>query len=84
MFGFCNPDFKNRALIASAVSFKVNKKDSFRRDNCQDFPPVIILSSINDKVHKVQEKVVRVKVSKIVLNILQNDTFPQCAISKAN
>ena len=84
MFGFCNTDFNNRALIAPTASFKVNNKDSFRRDNSQYFPPVIILSSINDKVHKVEEKLVRVKGSKIVLNILQNDTSPQCAISKAN
>ena len=34
---------------------KVNN-DSFTRDNRQDFPPVIILSSIIDKVGKVEEK----------------------------
>ena len=67
MFDFRNPDLNNRALTAPAKSFKVNNKDSFRRDNSQDFT-VIILSSINDKVHKVEE----------------NDTSPQCAISKAN
>ena len=54
-----------RALIAP--SFKVNTNDSFTRDNSQDFPPVIILSSVND--NKVEEKLVRVKGSKIVLNI---------------
>ena len=35
-----------RALIA--LSSKVNNNDSFTRDNGQDFPPVIVLSSIND------------------------------------
>ena len=84
MFGVCNPDLNKRALIASTVSFKVNNIDSFRRDNSRDFPPVIILSSISDEVHKVEEKLVKVKGSKIVLNILQNGTSPQCAISKAN
>ena len=48
MFGFLNTDLNNRALIAPVRSFKLNNKDSFRRDNSQDFPPVIILSSIND------------------------------------
>ena len=71
MFGFCNPDFNNRALIAPSKSLKMNNKDSFRIDNSQDFPPVIILSSINDKVDKVEEKLVRVKGSKIVLNITE-------------
>ena len=58
MFGFCNPDLNKRALIAPARSFKVNNKGSFRRDYSQDFPPVITLSSIDDKV---EEKLVRVK-----------------------
>ena len=44
-------------------------KDYFTRDNSLDFPPVIILSSIVDKVNKVEEKFVWVKGSKIVLNI---------------
>ena len=67
MFDFRNPDLNNRALTAPTKSFKVNNKDPFGRDNSQDFR-VIILSSINDKVDKVEE----------------NDTSPQCAISKAN
>ena len=45
---FCNLVFNYRALIAPTKSFKVNNKDSFRRNNSQDFPLVIILSSIND------------------------------------
>ena len=55
-----------RALIAQ--SFKVNNNNSFTRDNSQDFPPVIILSSLMI-VNKMEEKLVRVKGSKIVLNI---------------
>ena len=49
----------------------MNNKDSFTRDNSQDFPPVIILSPIIDKVSKVEEKFVWVKGSKIVLNITE-------------
>ena len=49
----------------------MNNKDSFTRDNSQDFPSVIILSSIVDKVNKVKEKFVWVKGSKIVLNITE-------------
>ena len=44
----------------------MNNNNSFTRDNSQDFPPVIILSSI---INKVKDKLVRVKGSKIVLNI---------------
>ena len=54
MFDFHNSDLNSRALTAPAKSFKVNNKDSFRRDNSQDFT-VIILSPINDKVDKVEE-----------------------------
>ena len=58
MFGFRNPDLNNIALTAPTESFKVNNKagnkDSFRRDNSQNFT-VIILSSINDKVNEVEE-----------------------------
>ena len=50
----------------------MDNKDSFRRDNSQDFgAPVIMLSSVNDKVDKVEEKLVRVKGSKIALNIIE-------------
>ena len=45
----------------------MNNKDSFTRDNSQDFPPVINI----DKVNKVEEKFVWVKGSKIVLNITE-------------
>ena len=48
----------------------MNNKNSFTRDNSQDFPPVIILSII-DKVSKAEEKFVWVKGSKIVLNITE-------------
>ena len=44
----------------------MNNKDTFRIDNNKDFPPVIIILSINDKVDKVEEKPVRVKGGKIV------------------
>ena len=47
----------------------MKNKHYFTRDNGQDFPPVIILSSIVDEVNKVEEKFVWVKGSKIVLNI---------------
>ena len=47
----------------------MNNKDYFTRDNSQDFPPVIILSSIVDKVNQVEEKFVWVKGNKIVLDI---------------
>ena len=67
VFGFCNLSLKREQLGAS----KVNNKDSFTRDNSQDFPPVIILSSIIDKVNKAKEKFVWVKGSKIVLNITE-------------
>ena len=67
VFGFCNLSLKREQLRAS----KVNNKDSFTRDNSQDFPPVIILSSIIDKVNKGKEKFVWVKGSKIVLNITE-------------
>ena len=72
VFGFCNLYLNKRALITPTGSFKVNNKDSFTRDNSQDFPPVIILSSIIDKVSKVEEKLVRVK--EVKLSLLQNDT----------
>ena len=49
----------------------MNNKNSFTTDNSQDFPPVIILPSIIDKVSKVEEKFVLVKGSKIVLNITE-------------
>ena len=62
VLGFCN-------LSLQLGASKVNNKDSFTRYNSQDFPPVIILSSIIDKVNKVEEKFVWVKGSKIVLNI---------------
>ena len=63
VFGICN-------LSLQLGTSKVNNKDYFTRDNSQDFPPVIILSSIVDKVSiKVEEKFVWVKGSKIVLNI---------------
>ena len=62
VFGFCN-------LPLQLGASKVNNKDYFTRDNSQDFPPVIILSSIVDKVSQVEEKFVWVKGSKIVLNI---------------
>ena len=66
-FDFCNLSLEREQLGAS----KVNNKDSFTRDHSQDFPPVIILSSIIDKVNKVKEKFVWVKGSKIVLNITE-------------
>ena len=47
VFGFCN--------LSLQLGAKVNNKDYFTRDNSQDFPPVIILSSIVDKVSKVEE-----------------------------
>ena len=47
---FLQPYFNKRALIAPTRSFKVNNKDFFKRDNSQDFPPVIILSSINQSM----------------------------------
>ena len=65
MFGLCN-------LSLQLGASKVNNKDYFKRDNSQDFPPVIILSSIIDKVNKVQEKFVWMKGSKIVLNISES------------
>ena len=46
VLGFCNLYLTKRALIAPTGSLKVNNKDSFTRDNSQDFPPVIILPSI--------------------------------------
>ena len=50
----------------------MNEKDSFRRDNSQDFPQVIILLSVMMKKQiKVEEKLVIVKGSKIVLNITE-------------
>ena len=50
----------------------MNDKDSFTRDNRQDFPPVIILlSSITDKVNKIEEKLVGMKGIKIILNITE-------------
>ena len=50
----------------------MNNKDSFTRDNSQDFPPVIIfLSSIIDEVNKVEENFVGMKGSKIVLNVTE-------------
>ena len=61
MLSFCNPYLNKTVLIAPARSFEVNNKDSFTRDNSQDFPPVIILSSVNDKVSKVEEKLVERK-----------------------
>ena len=64
VFGFCNLYLHKRALIAPTGSFKVNNKDSFTRDNSQDFSPVVILSSIIDKLNKVEEKLVKdVKLS---------------------
>ena len=66
VFGFCNLSLKREQLGAS----KVNNIDSFTRDNSQDFPPVIILSSIIE-VNKVKKKFVWVKGSKIVLNITE-------------
>ena len=62
VFGFCN-------LSLQLGASKVNNNHYFTRDNSHDFPPVIILSSIIDKVNKVEEKFVWVKGSKIVLNI---------------
>ena len=65
-----NPKFRFKGtLIAPTRASKVNNKDSFTRDNSQDFPPVIILSSLDDKVNKIEAKLVWVKGSKIVLNI---------------
>ena len=71
VFGFCNLYLNKRALIAPTGSFKVNDKNCFTIDNSQDFPPVIILSSVIDKVNKVEEKLVAMKGSEIVLNITE-------------
>ena len=59
VFGFCNLYLNKRALIAPTGSFKVNNKDSFTRDNSQDFSLVIILSSIIDKVNKSKRNLLR-------------------------
>ena len=57
-----------RLICRPHLAIKVSNNNSFTRDNSQGFPPVIILSSIIDKV---EEKLVRVKGSKIVLNITE-------------
>ena len=71
VFGFCNFYLNKTASVAPTLSFKVNNKDSFTKDNSQDFPPVIINHQLLIKSIS-RRGTCRVKGCKIVLNITES------------